>query len=392
MKSKKIVLIFLMVLTMVGCKGFTAPAVPISISTITPFQTDALPTHTKTIVAFTPTSTPALPGSIPTATAAHTPAPMTVVKEENGWVTYRNEVVGYEIGVPKSYVIKGDGFFTLGNHLLGPAVPDEDIYNLISRYYGDSLNIWIWRKGPSGQDMPLIGIYAYDIIVNDLGGVVSPGGIGDYQLTSRQETLQIDWQSYRVTFTVENRDNQPVGELAVLYLKKDGIEFMFGYVQPKDDPEAYQTYYKEVWPEIRKIIETYKKISNQTSMVDIPSLNVADLNDPSPRVIAQALFEQYLTAFQENPLDPQAKLAAYKIDEVEIPEKWQPCAELNKVELIAVIIYSVKPVYWPPERWGEDGYLTFDHWIKRKSASIAVFRSGQDYQMEILGNPVCPGS
>ncbi len=256
---------------------------------------------------------------------------MTVVKEENGWVTYRNEAIGYEISAPKAYVIKGAtlkiGEF--GSHLLGPAVPDEEIQNLISRYYGDSLYVWIWGTDPSGQDQPWIGIYAYDIIVDDLGGNVSPGGIGDYQLTLRQETLQIDWQSYPVTFTVENRDNQPVGELAVLYLEKDGVEFMFGYIQPKDDPEAYQTYLKEDLPEIRTIIETFKKLPEKTSLGDNPSVYASGLNDASHRAIAQALFEQYQTAFQDDPIDPQTKLITYKIEEVEIPVKWQACAELK---------------------------------------------------------------
>lgn len=261
---------------LVGCSGVPSQPAPVSTITTTPTQKDAQPTQTRIVVTSTPTSTLVRPSATPTATAtntpAPTPAPVSVVKEENGWVTYRNEIIGYEISAPKSYVIKGGGFYAQGNHLLGPAVPDEEINNLISRYYGDSLNIWIWGTGPSGQDMPLIGIYAYDIIVKDLGGVVSPGGIGDYQLNSRQETLQIDWHSYPVRFTVELRDNQPVGELAVLYLEKDGVEFMFGYIQPKDDPEAYQTYLKKVLPEIRKIIETYKKLPEKTSLGDNPSV------------------------------------------------------------------------------------------------------------------------
>jgi hypothetical protein len=386
-------------LLLVGCSGVPSLPTPVPITTTTPRQKEALPTLTKSIVTPTPTPTvsQALPDTAQTATEtatntqAVTPAPMTQVKEENGWVTYRNEVIGYEISAPKHYVIKGGGFFAPGNHLLGPAVPDEEIYNLISKYYGDSLNIWIWGNSPSGQDIPLIGIYAYDIIVKNLGGDVSPGGIGDYQLTSRQETLQIDWHSYPVRFTVENRDNQPVGELAVLYLEKEGVEFMFGYIQPKDDPEAYQTYLKEIWPEIRTIIETYKKIPEKTSLSGTSSINGNRLKNPSPQAIAQALFEQHLMAFQENPLDPQMKLFAYKIDDVEVPAKWQACAERNKAEFIAAITYSVKPAYWPPERWDDDGYLTFDQWVTRKKTSIAVFRSEQDYTMKILDHPICPG-
>lgn len=400
-KTNTILLIFvfgLLQLTLVGCSGVPSQPAPVSTITTTPTQKEAQPTQTRIVVMPTLTSTLALPGTTPTATATITPSltPATVsmisvVREENGWVTYRNEVIGYEISAPKGYVIKGGGFYVPGNHLLGPAVPDEEIYNLISRYYGDSLNPWIWGTGPSGQDMPLIGIYAYDIIVNDLGGVLSPGGIGDYQLTSRQETLQIDWQSYPVTFTVENRDKQPVGEFAVLYLEKDGVEFMFGYLQPKDDPEGYQTYLKEVWPEIRKIIETYQKLPEKTSPGGDPSVNSSGLKDASPQAIAQALFDQYLAAFQDDLIDPQSKLLSYKLEEVEIPEKWQACAELNKAEFIAAITYSVKPERWPPERWAEDGYLTFDHWITRKRASIAVFRSGEEYKMESLGAPICPG-
>lgn len=404
MKNQKISIVLLLIsgfvnLSLVGCSGGPSQPALVSTNPAAPLQKEAQPTQTKIVLTPTPTSTAALalPDAAPTATETvtntpvPTPAPMAVVKEENGWVTYQNKIVGYEISVPERYVIKGGGLPAVGNHLLGPAVPDAEIYNLLSRYYGDSLNLWIWGTGPSGQDMPLIGIYAYDIIVKDLGGNVSPGGMGDYQLTSRQETLQIDWHSYPVTFTVEKRDHQPVGELAVLSLEKDGIELMFGYIQPKDDPEAYQTYLKEVWPEIRKIIETYKKLPEKTSPGDNPSVNAGELKDASPQAIAQALLEQYLAPFQDHPLDPLMKLSAYRIDEVEIPAKRQACAELNKAEFIAAITYSVKPEHWPPERWDDDGYLTFEQWITRKKASIAVFRSGQDDTMKILDNSICPG-
>lgn len=225
-------------------------------ATATPSPTEALPTQTEAIVTSTATPSVAV-----MATSLPTPAPVSVVKEENGWVTYRNEIVGYEISAPKNYIIKGGGLPAIGNHLLGPGVPDEEVNNLIAKYYGDSLNIWIRENDPSGQFEPwLIGIYANDIIVKDLGGVISPGGMGDYQLSARQETLRIDGQSYPVKFTVQQRNNQPVGELAVLYLEKYGVKIMFGYVQPEDNPEAYQTYLKDVWPVLRQIVETYKHI------------------------------------------------------------------------------------------------------------------------------------
>jgi hypothetical protein len=232
----------------------TLPSVLGAVTTATSSPTKVLPTQTEVVVVSTPTP-------FEVATATTTPAPVSVVKEENGWVTYRNEIVGYEISAPKNYTIKGGGLPAIGNHLLGPGVPDEEINNLIAKYYGDSLNIWIRETNSSGQDEPwLIGIYAYDIIVKDLGGMISPGGVGDYQLTARQETLNIDGQSYPVKFTVQQRNNQPVGELAVLNLEKDGIEFMFGYVQPEDNPEAYQTYLHDAWPVLRQMIETYKHI------------------------------------------------------------------------------------------------------------------------------------
>ena len=274
--AHKIRIFLLFVYLLVGCSSPTAnnpskqsssqsptatiPFVPSVVATpiasITPSPTEVLPTKADAVVASTAT-----PFVATAASPMPTPISMLVIKEENGWVTYRNEIIGYEISAPKSYVIKGGGLPAIGNHLLGPAVPDEEIYNLISRYYGDSLNVWVRETNPSGQDEPwLIGIYAYDIIVKDLGGVISPGGVGDYQLTARQETLKIDGQSYPVKFTVQQRNNQPVGELAVLNLEKDGIEFMFGYVQPEDNPEAYQSYLQDAWPVLRQIIETYRHI------------------------------------------------------------------------------------------------------------------------------------
>jgi hypothetical protein len=187
------------------------------------------------------------------------------------------------------------------------------------------------------------------------------------------------------------RTNQPVGELAVLHLEKDGVELHFGYIPPKDDPEAYQAYLMNVWPEIRQILETYRKLPDDTEPGGIPSVNTEELQAASDSAIAQALFEQYLAPFQEDSLDALIRLSDYRIDEVEIPSRWQPCAELNKGDFIATITYSVQPALWPPERWTEDGYQTFDRWITRKKASIAVFPSGENFTMKILEEPVCPG-
>ena len=289
------------------------------------------------------------------------------------------------------------GLCRFQHNLLGPAVPDEEVVSLLSKYYGQSLWVQLTEPGANGKPSPwVINVIAYDILVN-LGASVSPGGMGAYQVTTRQETLHIDFQSYPVRFTVEQRDNQPVGELAMLPLEKDGMAFMFGYIQPKDDPAAYQAYLKAVWPELRQIVETYQKLPNQQDAgpATPPAVNAAALQDTSPQTVAQALFTQYLQAFlkdDEDLPDPQAKLSAYRIDEVDIPAKWQPCAQYHQAEFIASIVYSVKPERWPPERWaGGDGYLTFDQWIVRSSASIAVFRSGQNYTMKMLGVPVCPG-
>ena len=73
--------------------------------------------------------------------------------------------------------------------------------------------------------------------------------------------LTIDRQSYEVSFTVLRKHGQAVGDLTVLYLEKDGVEFMFGYSSEKDNPEEYQTYRKEIWPVVRRIIESYKHLS-----------------------------------------------------------------------------------------------------------------------------------
>lgn len=132
-------------------------------------------------------------------------------------------------------------------------------------------------------------------------------------------------------------------------------------------------------------------LSKAKTKAGTPSVNASSLKDASPQTLAHVLFEEYLKNFLDEPTDPQAKLISYQIEKVEIPEKWQPCAELHKAEFIAAITFSVKPERWPPPRWATDGTLTDDHWINGKRASIAVFRSGQDYKMELLGIPICPG-
>lgn len=260
-----IFLLGLLYLPLAGCSSDPSRPAPASIPTATPLHEEAQPTPTRTVVTPTPTSTLIQPSATPATTATNTPvptpAPMTVVKEENGWVTYRNEMVGYEISLPKSYQIKGEspavGF--IGPGLLGPAVPDEEIASLVAKYYGESLMIWMRETDSSGQFKPWgISIYAYDILAKKLGAAISPGGVGDYELDKASETLTIDGQTYEVTFTVLQKNNQAVQELGVLYLEKGGVEFMFGYFPEKDNPEAYQAYRKEIWPVVRRIIESYK--------------------------------------------------------------------------------------------------------------------------------------
>ncbi len=99
----RFILVFMISVLLAACQS-APPKPPL---TITPIQTAARPTPTAAVI--TPTLTPTLvlpsatPSVVPTRTATPTPAPMSVVKEENGWVTYRNEIVGYEISAPKSY-------------------------------------------------------------------------------------------------------------------------------------------------------------------------------------------------------------------------------------------------------------------------------------------------
>ena len=152
--------IFLIALSLVGCERVPSPAVPVAMTTmttITPFHTEVRPTQTEPVIRPTLTPTLVLPGAtpsvVPTLTATPTPAPTSVLKEENGWVTYRNEIVGYEISAPNNYQIKG--FYPemgwIGPSLLGPAVPDEEIAKLLARYYGKSLSIFMGEPDPSGQ-------------------------------------------------------------------------------------------------------------------------------------------------------------------------------------------------------------------------------------------------
>ncbi len=219
----------------------------------------------QTSTAVTPTLV--LPSATPSATATNTtvptPAPLTVINEENGWVTYRNEIVGYEISAPESYQIKGNppemGF--IGGDLLGPAVPDEEIVSLLARYYGESLTVFMKEPDSPDQVKPwMIGIYARDILVDKLGATINYGGIGEYELTQAGETLMIEGRAYEVAFMVLQKHGQPVGEMAHLYLENGGIELMFGYPNEKDDPEAYLKYREEVWPVIRTIVESYQFI------------------------------------------------------------------------------------------------------------------------------------
>ena len=245
------------VLMLVGCAGDPAPVSTATRAVVTPVPTTTPPP--PTVAAATVTTAPPAPTA--TNTALPTPAPLTAINEADGWVTYRNEIVGYEISVPAHYQIKGfsPDMGWIGSGLLGPAVPDEEVASLLAKYYGQSLCVFLEDPDPTGPvEHFSLGIYAYDILVDTLGASISLGGIGDYELSKASETLTIDGQDYEVTFTVLQKHGQTVGEGAVLYLEPGGVQFLFGYSSEKDDPEEYQAYRKEVWPVLRRIVESYQ--------------------------------------------------------------------------------------------------------------------------------------
>lgn len=253
------------ILFIAGCSGGPSQPASVSIPMTVPSLEVTQPAPTRVVVTLTPTSPLVLPSATPAATATTTlvptPTPLTVINEENGWVTYRNEIVGYEVSVPESYQIKGypPEIGYIGDDILGPAVPDEEIAKLLARYYGESLTVFMKEPDTSDQIKPWgISIYARDILVDKLGATINYGGIGDYELTQAAETVIIEGQPFEVIFTVLQNNEQPVGEMAHLYLENGGVELMFGYPNPEDDPEAYQKYREEIWPVIRKIVESYQ--------------------------------------------------------------------------------------------------------------------------------------
>ena len=208
-------------------------------------------------------NTPAL---ILTTTATPPIGQLPIVSQYSGWTTYRNEIVGYEISIPSDYQIQGiiTTSDSLNDNRLGPRVPREEIDALLAKYYGDRLQVTIHEGGSFGEYHPtlLIKVFAYDIIVNMLNGTYSPGGMGDYDLTHRNETFLIDGQTYAIKITEMRKNNTVVGEIGNLYLENGGVEITFGY-NPHccpENPEDYQNYLQNTWPIVRKIIESYRPI------------------------------------------------------------------------------------------------------------------------------------
>jgi poly-gamma-glutamate capsule biosynthesis protein CapA/YwtB (metallophosphatase superfamily) len=105
----------------------------------------------------------------------------------------------------------------------------------------------------------------------------------------------------------------------------------------------------------------------------------------SAQDIARQLFEQYLRFYTSPDLSgQQGRIASYEIQSlVENPE-WQAKAQAFKVDFIADVVFAVKPVYAPSWIAGNGERVT-DGWVRDKSLFVGYRRTGDRYELVILG-------
>jgi hypothetical protein len=110
----------------------------------------------------------------------------------------------------------------------------------------------------------------------------------------------------------------------------------------------------------------------------------ATLGQP-PQDIARRLVEQYLQFYTSPDLSGgQGRITSYEIQSLAANPEWQAMAQGLRVDFIVHVEYAVKPVY--PAAWlAGNGERTPDGWVRNKSQFIGYRRTGDRYELVILG-------
>jgi poly-gamma-glutamate capsule biosynthesis protein CapA/YwtB (metallophosphatase superfamily) len=105
----------------------------------------------------------------------------------------------------------------------------------------------------------------------------------------------------------------------------------------------------------------------------------------SPQEITRQLFEQYLQFYTSPDLSgEQGRITSFEIQSLAVNSELQTKIQALDVDSIANVVYAVKPVYAPSWLAG-NGQRASDGWIRDKSQFVGLRRTGDRYELVILG-------
>jgi poly-gamma-glutamate capsule biosynthesis protein CapA/YwtB (metallophosphatase superfamily) len=117
----------------------------------------------------------------------------------------------------------------------------------------------------------------------------------------------------------------------------------------------------------------------------VATLPVSGTLDLPPQDIARQLFEQYLQFYTSPDLSgDQGRITSYEIQSLAANPDWQAKTQENNVDFIANVVYAVKPVYIPTWLAG-NGERAAGGWVRNKSQFIGYRRTGDRYELVLLG-------
>lgn len=100
--------------------------------------------------------------------------------------------------------------------------------------------------------------------------------------------------------------------------------------------------------------------------------------------IVKALFEQYLSHYENPPAEDSYRLDDYRIENIDTSKKWQEY-QRDSNEFAAAVTFSVKPSVFEYSHWNAgSGETGANGWIIGKFVIIRVLTGDGSYQLETI--------
>jgi hypothetical protein len=134
-----------------------------------------------------------------------------------------------------------------------------------------------------------------------------------------------------------------------------------------------------------RVEQASQELGYSDALQFVATLPLTGTQSQPPHEIAQRLFEQYLQFYTAPDLSgEQGRITGYEIQSLAANPEWQAKAQEYNVDFIANVVYAVKPLYAPTWLAG-NGERTADGWVRNKSQFVGYRRTGDRYELVILG-------